>query len=480
MTMTLVSIRSARFASAAMCLATALGGCFKDGSLNVDPNRSTTADASQLFAGAAVKFSLLRVGELTWPVALSTQQWASGARWGLAQAQYDQTRVRSAWGSIYTDVLKNLVLATREAEAQTPKPNNTIAQLKIYTAFVYSQTTYLWGDIPFSEAATGEVDQPKFDTQQDVLNGTIKLIDDALALMDAGSRRIIAPSDLYYGGDMARWRRLANSLKFRILVSMVDADPAKATAITAMQGLPMISTRAEEFKFPYFNVAGRQNPRFSFTQIFRGGVQQDWYASNVMFAEMEPLNDPRLSIFYQPGPSASSGQFFALNSVAPFTPTASLVNLNLLKAELPEMSFSLSEQQLLEAESFGRGYWTGGVSAADARYRIGVRESMSALGVGAVAIDTYVNALPALTAANFRRELNRQQYLDLFMRPLEAWVQWRRSGASGQEYPAMTVPTGALVPGLVRRLTYRSEEIVSNPNTPKPVPQQDAALWFDK
>ncbi len=457
-----------------------LAGCFQDGSLNVDPNRSTTADASQLFSGAALKFSLLRVGELTWPVALSTQMWSSGARWGLAQAQYDQTRVRSAWGSIYTDVLKNLLIATREAELATPKPNNAIAQLKIYTAFVYSQTTYLWGDIPFTEAATGTVDKPKFDSQQVVLNGCVALLDAAIASIDANSKAVGAPNDLYYGGDMAKWRRFANSLKFRILMTMVDADPSKAALLGPMQGLPMISARAEEMKVQYASQAGRQNPRYSFTQIFRGGVQQDWYASNVVFAQLLPFNDPRLPIFYQPGPAASPGQFVSLNTVEPFTITASLVNLGLLKADLPEMSFSLSEQQLLEAEAMARGFWTGGVSAADVRYRTGVRESMSALGVTTPQIDAFIATLPTLTASNFRVELNRQQYLDLFMRPLEAWVQWRRSGTAGNEYPALTVPSGALVGGLVRRLLYRSEEITANPNTPNPIPLQDAATWFDK
>jgi Starch-binding associating with outer membrane len=446
----------------------------------LDPNRSTTADASQLFSGAALKWSLLRVGELTWPVALSTQMWASGARWGLAQAQYDQTRVRSAWGSIYTDILKNLLIASREAELITPRPNNTIAQLKIYTAFVYSQTTYLWGDIPFTEAATGVVDNPKFDTQQTVLNGTIAMLDSAIAIIDANSRTIGAPNDLYYSGDMAKWRRFANSLKFRILMTMVDADPTKSALIGPMQGLPMIAARTDEMKVQYSTQAGRQNPRFSFTQIFRGGVQQDWYASNVVFAQLVPFNDPRLAVFYQPGPSATPGQFIALNSVEPFTPTASLVNLSLLRADLPEMSFSLSEQMLLEAEAMARGFWTGGVSAADARYRAGVRESMSVLGLTTAQIDPFLATLPTLTAANFRLELNRQQYLDLFMRPLEAWVQWRRSGTAGNEYPVLSVPQGALVGGLVRRLLYRSEEIAANPNTPKPIPLQDSATWFDK
>ncbi|MBK6485454.1 MAG: SusD/RagB family nutrient-binding outer membrane lipoprotein [Gemmatimonadetes bacterium] len=473
-----VTLRARQLGAAALLTLTT-AGCFEDGALNVDPNRSTTAEPALLFSGAEVKFSLLRVAELTWPVALMNQMWASGAAWGLAQAQYDQTRVRSAWGSIYVDVLKNLKLATVEANARTPKPNNTIAQLMIYQAFVFSQTTYLWGDIPFSEAASGEVDLPKFETQEAVLNGSIKMLDDAIALIDANSIRIGAPNDLYYGGDMTKWRKFANSLKFRILMTMVDADPSKSTAIGAMAAQPMISARADDMKFAYFDSPGRQNPRFSFTQIFRGGVQQDWYASKVMFDEMVPFNDPRLPIYFQPGPSAAPNEFLSLVGVDPRTPKSSLVHLNLLKANLPEVSFSYSEQLLLEAEATARGFWQGGLAAADLRFRAGVRESMGAFGVASTAAETYIAALPTLNATNFRRELNRQQWLDLFMRPLEAWVQWRRSGPAGQEFPAMTVPQGALASALVRRLVYRSEEINSNPNTPSGI-TLDRALWFDK
>jgi hypothetical protein len=138
-----------------------LSACFQDTDINIDPNRSTSVDPALLFSGAATQFSLLRVGELTWPIALSTQMWASGARWGLQQAQYDQARIRSVWGRTYTDVLKNLQVALDLAEKTTPRANNTIAQCKILMALTYAQTSLLWGDIPFSEAATGKVDFPK-------------------------------------------------------------------------------------------------------------------------------------------------------------------------------------------------------------------------------------------------------------------------------------------------------------------------------
>ncbi len=65
------------------------------------------------------------------------------------------------------------------------------------------------------------------------------------------------------------------------------------------------------------------------------------------------------------------------------------------------------------------------------------------------------------------------------MRPIEGWVQHRRSGVIGQEIPAMKTPDSAPVSGLVRRLLYRSEEINSNPNTPTGL-TVDTPQWFDK
>lgn len=463
-----------------LALALTTSGCFKDSTLNIDPNRSTTVDPSLLFAGASTQFSLLRVAELTWPVALMNQMWASGGRWGLAQAQYDQTRVRTAWGRTYTDVLKNLDVAIKVAEQAQPVNKNAVAQCKIMKAFAYSQTSLLWGDIPFSEASTGAVDLPKFDKQADVLTGCVALLDEAIAQADPAGKGIIAPNDLYYGGDMAKWRKFANSLKLRILFSMVDADPAKAAAIgQLLTSNAMIASAADAMQFKYYNQPGQQNPRFSFTAIFRGGVQSDWYCSKPVYDLLVSLSDPRIPYFFQPGPAAAPGEYIALNSVETFTTKSALVNLNLLKPDLPEVSFSYSEQLLLEAEAIARGFATGGFTVATTRMRAGVRESLLSFGVPAAQADAYAAGLPALTAANHRTVLSQQQYLDLFMRPVEGWTQHRRSGIVGQEIPVMTTPQGAPVAGLVRRLLYRSEEINSNPNTPAGI-AVDALQWFDK
>jgi hypothetical protein len=463
-----------------LVLVLSLNACFQDSDINVDPNRSTTVDPALLFAGAATNLSLLRVGELTWPVALGSQMWASGGRWGLSQANYDQTRIRSAWGKTYTDILKNLNVAQDQIEASTNPNPNTIAQIKILKAFTYSQTTFLWGDIPFSEAATGKVDFPKFDAQADVLNGCLKLLNESIASINESSKGIIAPNDLYYGGDMAKWKKLANSLKLRILFAMVDSDPTKASEIgTIVTANSAISSVADNMQFKYFNQPGRQNPRFSFTAIFRGGVQSDWYCAKPVYDMLVALNDPRIPYFFQVGPAAAPNEFIALTSTENFTTKSSLVHLDLLKPDLPEVSFSYSEQLLFEAEAIARGFAPGGFEVATSRLRKGVEESLKSFGVPAAQATTYANSLPALTSSNFKKVIAEQQYLDLFMRPIEGWTQNRRSGDAANEIPKLATPPAAPVSGLFRRILYRNEEINSNPNTPKGV-NIDTPMWFDK
>ncbi len=63
------------------------------------------------------------------------------------------------------------------------------------------------------------------------MNGAIALLDEALAQFDETSEFKISDYDLFFGGDIAKWKRVANSLKLRILMTMVDKDPSKAAQL---------------------------------------------------------------------------------------------------------------------------------------------------------------------------------------------------------------------------------------------------------
>ena len=96
-------------------------------------------------------------------------------------------------------------------------------------------------------------------------------------------------------------------------------------------------------------------------------MQSDWYCSKPVYDLLAELKDPRIPYFFQKGVDAAPGEFIALNSTETFTNKSALVNMNLLRADLPEVSFSLSEQLLFEAEAIARGFAPGGMDAATAR-----------------------------------------------------------------------------------------------------------------
>ena len=76
-------------------------------------------------------------------------------------------------------------------------------------------------------------------------------------------------------------------------------------------------------------------------------------------------------------------------------------------------------------------------------------------------------------------EIHIQQWIDLMDRPLEEFVQWRRSGSNGNEVPVLTVPTEATSRELIRRWEYSPEEMTANPNAPKESPKIWEKMWFD-
>lgn len=96
-----------------------------------------------------------------------------------------------------------------------------------------------YGDMPFSEACMAPYTNPmlltpKYDTVQemytnwlDMLNKTI----DILTTTPAVAQTFPGSQDMVYAGDIAKWAKLANSLKLKIAVRLLSQDKAKAIAI---------------------------------------------------------------------------------------------------------------------------------------------------------------------------------------------------------------------------------------------------------
>lgn len=217
----------------------------------------------------------------------------------------DNNEMCRIWTSFYPNAIKNLVdgiYSTSEDETKT----NINAALRIYRVYMMSLITDVYGDCPYSEAGLGFLDEkynPRYDTQEEIYSDFfVELKAAASQLSNAGDR---LTGDLIFGGDINKWKKLANSLRMRyaMRISNVAPDKARLEFEDAMNSDGGIMTSAgDDALIKYMDVA------FSFGQEsysdYRGNaMSQLWfgndpannpsYICSTFFNQLKDTNDPR-------------------------------------------------------------------------------------------------------------------------------------------------------------------------------------------
>ena len=367
--------------------------------------------------------------------------------------------------------------------------HNGIAQCKIILAQHIYETTMIWGDIPFTEAWVEGVKYPKFDSQEVVLNGVVSLLDEALNEINLDEPLAITDYDIFYKGDMQKWIRLAKSLKFRTLMTMVDKDPTKAEQIGKLiSDGGMISSADDNLQFPYLQTAGNENPKYKILEKYTNGINIMFFANNNVLKPMQERNDSRISRYFEPG---ADGVYRGLDTRQAAEETddenadllSSVISKYLFRKEAPELIYSYQEQLFFEAEAYVRGLGvTSNLVKANELYKKAIQTACDYYEADPVKTTEFIDALDDLNTLEPDRalyEIHIQQWIDLMDRPLEEFVQWRRSGSNGNEVPVLTVPTEATSRELIRRWEYSPEEMTANPNAPKESPKIWEKMWFD-
>lgn len=460
--------------------------------VNHNPNAAEKVEPGYLFNYVAVSWSGTRTsGDFYIPISQSIQNQADGgdAYGGWAEGNYviSPYSIGNVWKGFYNASGNNLKLAIGIAKEDKVVNNNAIAQCNVVFAENMYEATMMWGDIPFTEAWNETIRYPKFDSQEVVLNGILDIYENAISTIDPSVSSSINEYDVYYGGDMNKWLRLTKSLKFRTLMVMVDKDPSKAEVIGKMLNEGgMISSSGDNMEFKYSTTTGNENPKYKLLEKYFNGKNEAFFAHNNVLKPMQDLNDPRIPIYFDPG---HDGVYRGLETrQAAETDSdknllSSVISMNLFKKNMPDLIYSYQEQLFFEAEAYLRGLGVAkNLQKANELYKKAIKESCLYYGVDSSEADNYVNGLDDLSTLNENEALNAihiQQWIDLMDRPFEAFVQWRRSGADGNEYPKLTVPQAAVAKDLLRRWDYSPEELTSNPNAPKTNPNLWDKMWFD-
>jgi hypothetical protein len=461
--------------------------CGKDfGDLNVDPNNPSAVPPEFLLTSAEKAMA-----DDVW------DEWMN-ARFGLLVSQYwaqnnytDESRwnfrtgvINDYWGLYYSRALRDLneiiALNSVGTAAGTPKAKNQNAVATILKVYVFHHMTDIWGPIPYSEALAGsEIRTPKYDSQKDIYMGLDRDLRNAIADIST-SDESFGSADVVYGGNMAQWKKLANSLRLRIGMRMSDVESSTAKSIVEQAAAGAFTSNDDNAYFTYINGQPNNNP-LNQDRIERGNA--DFCISEILIDKtLKPLNDPRLAAFVDERVNGGGyfgrpfGQTAAVAAGEPpedySQPSGALAVQNsssfnphdVLAATAPMALMNYAEVCFILAEAKERGWNVPG--SAEEWYNAGITASMNEWGTtDQTAIDDYIAQADvnyATAPGDWKQKIGVQKWVALYMQGVQGWSEWRRLDFAKFEAPiGGSVGDVGAKPAPVR-LTYPTNEQTQN------------------
>jgi Starch-binding associating with outer membrane len=149
-------------------------------------------------------------------------------------APFNEQDAPGMWNFSYETMLNNLsnIIQLIDGKSNKDELVNKQAIARILKAWAVANLTDTYGDVPYSESCLPQdqaIYSPKYDTQQSIYTDLFKELKEAAAQLD-GNKASYGSADLIYGGDVAKWKKLANSLRLRLALRVRYADAALAQA----------------------------------------------------------------------------------------------------------------------------------------------------------------------------------------------------------------------------------------------------------
>lgn len=348
------------------------------------------------------------------------------------------TTIQNAWRAFYRaaanlqQIIKMNTDEATKADARASGPNeHQIAVAMILKAYIISIITDTWGDVPYSECFNPDIRQPKYDAQADIYPQLIKELKDAAAMIDPANGDL-TKGDIIYGGDVAKWKKFANTLRLRLALRMSSKDDAPLNEVKALPASSFFESNADNAKFTYLAASPNEGPvyraffvdnrnDFTITKPFVELLAGRNDSLNV--TKINPfvgLEDPRLSIWaYQIG-GKWIGMPYGMDDATTkaFAPNTCNYKNNPSVVHQPDFAYTFMDYAefcfiMSEVNNWDQTW-----------YEKGIRASMEDWGVDEADITAYLAAVPA---ANQERVLT-QKYIALYMQPEQAWFEYRRTG----------------------------------------------------
>ena len=418
----------------------------------------------------------------------------------------------------YSHVMSNWLVIKQRAQATKP---DYYAVANIIKVLALHRVTDVYGPLPYTKYGQGGF-TAAYDDQATIYKTFFQELDSSVLVLSAyvadhPDAKPFANFDLVYGGDYTKWIKLANSLRLRLAMRIVYADPvmAKQEAEAAVKNsYGTLTTNDDIAKVNMVNGTTYINPL--------ADISHDW-SDISMNAQMESFmvgyTDPRISKYFMPSSEGSSG-FKGIRSGIDIINGSDYTDFSQLKFTYTDLIKLMvpAETYFLKAEGTLRGWDMGGASV-QSLYEKGIATSFDQYAAGAA--DTYVadnvskplpytdpknanNNIPAGSpylstitikweeSASFEQKLERiitQKWLALYPDGEEAWAEYRRTGYP-KLFPVVVNYSGGTISTTdhIRRLPFPSSEVTNNATAVQQATANllggpdngSTKLWWDK
>ena len=429
------------------------------------------------------------------------------------------------WEFIYGDQLKNLAEVLRQTGPggfEEGQRVNMRQAARILRAYNFQRLTDYYGNVPYSDALQGIQGTflPTYDSQQSIYLDMLNELDEATTAMSASNPdEGFAAADLYYSGDITRWKKFGYSLMLRMAmrISNVDATAAATYVSRAVAG-GVFTSNDDNAWVPMSIGPSEWTNQNGISRAFAAG---DGGQPSILSKTLVDMlkgpdaastddDDPRLLVLSDgvdgdKDPLIQEGMPNGLDqgTLDEYTGIVganqnslfSKINQLMLDDDDPYMLMNYAEVEFLMAEAVERGIGTV-PGSAKSHYDDGVRAAMQMyvpfaqgdddaideLTVTDAQVDAYLAAHPYTDgAANALEMIGNQMWISKFFNWWEAWSDWRRTG-----FPVL-VPvnypnnvTEGTIPVKLRLPTHETAVNDANIQAGATLPDQPTTrVWWD-
>ncbi len=386
-----------------------------------------------------------------------------------------QLRFDQLWRQNYLAIwnINDMIAAAQEQELPAYE-----AAGRIFKAYYLATNSELWIDIPAEESGTGlENTTPAYDSQQTVYTSVLSELQQANTLL-SGDAGFVNGGDVLFGGEVMRWRRLANSLRLRYLLrlsnrSEINASTSIATIVNNPDDNPIITSNDEAGFYDFSGVSPDISSFSNQALTTFSGMSMSERIEQVF----ESYDDPRVDYFFRKPESAA----FPNHEGVPNGLTREAAqswngngdaNTSLLTTRFVDNPSSLdytiisyAEVEFILAEAAMKGWIS---STAESHYEAGITANFAQWGIN---MPTGFLDLSQVAWNNTMERLMDQKWMAfLFNNTIEAWGEQKRTGLPALQIGALAttitsgqVPTRVFYPTLEQSINSENyQSAVSN------------------